>query len=212
MLKTYVLCMIVNFMCIKHKTLTPPRYNDYCKSVLRTLPPTPTPTNDGTNRLERMLPLSFMLSARKRPPPAAIHDMHNIMHTTRPTYTGRKCACSTWRTSLPSAGRLLCQGAGCQFGEYKGVFARAALYMVKEWGCDASEVVWGGEDTLWRWHTDTPPSSQERLHNYLVLRMQKNTNPFVSNATDPILSLEELHENRAKEYRKRNSETTKSCV
>jgi hypothetical protein len=64
--------------------------------------------------------------------------------------------------------------------------------MCRTWGCEADAVVCGGEKTLWRWHADNPPRAAELLHNYVVLRSQNTTNPFVSNHTDPLRVLEEV--------------------
>eukprot|EP00961_Rhodomonas_salina_P294430 3934575-Rhodomonas_salina.1 len=65
--------------------------------------------------------------------------------------------------------------------------------MCNRWGCEPGDVVCGGSETLWRWHEEDPPGADERLHNYLVFKMQHNSNPFISNATDAEELLGEMY-------------------
>lgn len=72
---------------------------------------------------------------------------------------------------------------------YRGVVARAVLYMSYKWGCDPAQSMCGGEDQAWQWHCENPPEYMECLHNYIVFRVQNNTNPFITNRTDGVLML-----------------------
>jgi endonuclease I len=174
------------------------------RGLLRTLEPiyTPGPVSNAT--LEHVVPCSVL--ARGRLGSAAARDLHNVFPTSGQLNSARSslrfdevAPRAVAALVEPEALGLLPVGHGnyvdrrrrvfCPRPDSRGVVARAVLHMCRAWGCAAESVVCGGERTLWRWHAEHPPRAAERLHNYVVLRCQNTTNPFVSNHTDPFRAL-----------------------
>lgn len=190
----HALFLVAQAMCC-HPSAAPFGPETYGKSVLRTLNPIYTPRGRGNMTLEHVVPRSLLA----RSPPGAARDLHNVFCTTPRMNSVRSNM--RFEEALPDdAGLVVHAGEGnfvdrarrtfSPHPDSRGVVARAALYMIRRWGCDPEKVACGGERTLWRWHAAHPPGRMELLHNYLVLRMQKTTNPLISNVTDPDALLE----------------------
>lgn len=172
-----------------------PPLSSYGKDILRSLDPIYTPHNRGKLTLEHVVPRSLILTNRSRIRREALHDMHNLFSTSR-YLNGARGNMRFDEPSLLPPGRLLYVGHGnyidrlrntfCPAPEYRGVVARASLHMSKTWGCPPQEIAVGGEETLWRWNAEHPPSEMEMLHNYLVFEMQHTINHFISNETRPL--------------------------
>lgn len=79
---------------------------------------------------------------------------------------------------------------------YRGKIARCIMYMTSRWGCHPDLVVEGGQDTLWKWNKENPVDDNERLHNYVVFKLQGTTNKFISNYTDGASMLREFKDVR----------------
>lgn len=78
--------------------------------------------------------------------------------------------------------------------EYRGKIARCILYMAARWGCHSDSVIEGGQEMLWKWNSENPVDDNERLHNYVVYKLQGTTNSFISNCTDGASMLKEIKE------------------
>lgn len=171
----------------------------YGNHLLRSLAPIYV-THAPVNRtLEHVVPASVL---RRRAPLAARRDMHNLFATA--PYLNQIRAARRFAevdASRPrdfthvGGGNYVDRGQAvfCPSVAYRGTVARAVLYMCNRWGCEPGDVVCGGSETLWRWHEEDAPGADERLHNYLVFKMQHNSNPFISNATDAEELLREMY-------------------
>eukprot|EP00961_Rhodomonas_salina_P260916 3526146-Rhodomonas_salina.1 len=65
--------------------------------------------------------------------------------------------------------------------------------MCGRWGCSPEDVACDGAAVLWDWHERHPPTDDEKLHNYVVFKLQNNTNPLISNATTADALLREMY-------------------
>lgn len=76
--------------------------------------------------------------------------------------------------------------------DYRGVVARAALYMEDKWHVDSGLTIIGGRDEAFKWHRKHPVSLMEIVHNYLGYKIQGNVNPYIWDISNTPAALELL--------------------
>lgn len=68
--------------------------------------------------------------------------------------------------------------------KYRGLVARCILYMHDRWGCPPDQCIVGGLDQAKEWHEKYAVSDIERVHNYVVYKLQKNVNPYIATESE----------------------------
>jgi len=61
----------------------------------------------------------------------------------------------------------------------RGFISRAILYMCREYDYNHKKVI--NKDTLVKWFFDNPPLKDERYHNEIIHKIQRNHNIFITN-------------------------------